>query len=514
MASLIGLDIGDVRIGVALADASAPFPAPLVTLEASAELASNFAKILQMHKVQKVIIGYPRNMNGEPTDQTARVEHIASLLKIPSDIQVVWQDESLTSVKAEEELNRRKKPFSKADVDALAATYILNDYIMSGAHTLPAVASVDTSDMITSKPAAKPPKKHSKPKHPPKEQPQHKKDPKKKPKSKKPFTILLLIVGLFVAIFIGCIVWYSGATGPRTKDDVYKVVTVKPGMTTKAIAATLESDQVIKSAKAFVIYTRLNGITNLQAGSYRLSSADSVADIIKVIAGGKVSSTKVLISPGLRLDQIIALLEKEGYTKEQITTALAEVRDHPLLSDYPKTARLEGYLYPDTYQIEPNTSAETLIRTILTNFDGAITDDMRQGFAKQGLTIRQAVILASVVQKEVSDPKVQPTVAQVFLKRLREGTVMGSDVTYKYAHSQFGTPDDPSSNSPYNTRKFLGLPPTAIGNFNLSALRAVAFPSSTDYTYFVAGDNGKTYFSSTLEQHQAYIDKYCIKGCQ
>jgi len=513
VASILGLDIGDVRIGVALADASAPFPAPLTTLEASAELASDFAKLLHTHKVQKVIIGYPRNMSGEPTEQTARVEHIATLLNIPSDIQVVWQDESLTSVKAEEELNRRKKPFNKGDIDALAATYILNDFVMSGAHSLPAPVSVDASQMITLKPTEKAPKKTTKKDHSPKK-PAHKKPKDKKHRPKKPFTVLLLIVGFFIAIFISCVVWYTNATGPRTADDVYQVITVEKGMTTKAIAATLQSSKVIRSATAFVIYTRLNGVTNLQAGSYRLSSGDSVSQIVSVIAGGKISATKVLISPGLRLDQILTTLEKEGYTKEQLDSALAAVRDHPLLKDYPESARLEGYLYPDTYQIAPNTSAETLIRTILTNFNSAITPDIRDGIAKQGLTLKQAIIVASVVQKEVSDPKVQPTVAQVFLKRLREGTVMGSDVTYKYAAKQFGTPDDPSAISPYNTRKFVGLPPTAIANFNLSALKAVAFPSSTDYTYFVAGDNGKTYFSSTLEEHQANIDKYCIKGCQ
>lgn len=496
MAKLLALDIGEKRIGVALADAKAPFPAPLTTLEASDTLADDFSALIHKHKVSTVVVGYPRNQQGEATEQTARVEHIVSLLKVPSSVQIVWQDESLTSVKAEDELKRRGKPYEKGDIDALAATYILNDYI--------------ASRPVNSDHAAHQASQHN--------QPVTAVKPAKPPKKQKRRSLLkwalIGVVGAALLATVSVVGWYLSALQPRTSDPVYSVVTVEQGSGTSDIAIELQKSEVIKSARAFTIYTRLSGINNLQAGTYRLSSADSVPEIVTIIADGKVTTQNMLISPGLRLDEIVSVLEKEGYTEADVETALTSVRSHPLLAGYPKNARLEGYLYPDTYQIEPNTSAKEAIEKMLDNFDTAITPDMRAGIKAQGLTLQQAIILASIVQQEVSDPDVQRTVAQVFIKRLQEGTVLGSDVTYMYAAEQFGTVNNPSSNSPYNTRKFAGLPPTAISNFNLSALKAVANPTDTEYVYFVAGDDGKTYFSYTLEQHQANIDKYCIKGCQ
>lgn len=502
MASLLGLDIGDARIGVAIADTKAPFAAPLKTLEASPNLASEFAQILATHKVERVIIGYPRNMNGEATDQTVRVEQIAGLLNIPSSIEVVWQDESLTSVKAEEELKKRGKPYDKGAIDSLAATYILDDYINTGykakGPTSPQPIAAKPSDTTKQKDKKQKSKKHN-----------------KKKGKKSIFKMLILIaLGVVATLVVSLVAWYIYSISPRTSDNVYRVVKIKQGDTTKVIATKLQNEKIIRSSQAFTIYVRLNGINNLQAGTYRLSSSDSTSDIASTIADGKVTTTDVLISPGLRLDQISALLIKDGFTQDDINKALIAVRDHPLLKNYPKSNRLEGYLYPNTYRIDPDTSAEKLFRSALESFNNSITPEIRQGLTDQGLTLEQGIILASIVQKEVSDPKVQKTVAQVFIKRLKDGSVLGSDVTYKYAAAQFGTPDNPSSNSPYNTRKFLGLPPTPIANFNISALKAVANPTATTYNFFVAGDDGTTHFATTLEQHEANVAKYCIKGCQ
>lgn len=504
MASLIGLDIGDVRIGVSIADTKAPFAAPLKILEASPNLAKEFAQILSTHKAEKVIIGYPRNMSGDATSQTARVEQIASLLNIPANIEVIWQDESLTSVKAEEELKKRGKPYDKGDIDSLAATYILDDYINTGY-----VAQKSPAPQLESRGKAEEPEPKVK---------DHKPESKSrsKRKNKKSVLKLLIIFGLvaIAALVVSLVSWYFYSISPRTSDNFYKVVKIQEGDTTNVIAMKLQNEKLIRSSKAFTLFVRLNGINNLQAGSYRLSSSDSTSEIASTIAEGKVTTTDVLISPGLRLDQITALLVKDGYSQEDIDTALEAIRDHPLLKNYPETKRLEGYLYPNTYQIDPDTSAEALLRSVLESFNKSITPEIRQGLTNQGLTLEQGIILASIVQKEVSDPKVQKTVAQVFIKRLKDGTVLGSDVTYKYAAAQFGSPDNPSSDSPYNTRKFLGLPPTPIANFNISALKAVADPTSTTYNYFVAGDDGTTHFSITLEEHEANVAKYCIKGCQ
>ena len=206
---------------------------------------------------------------------------------------------------------------------------------------------------------------------------------------------------------------------------------------------------------------------------------------------------------------------KDGFQETDITAAFEAVRDHPLLRNVPSEARLEGYLFPDTYQVGPSTSAEELVRLMLDTFQKRVSEDpsINAGITAQGLSFEQAVIIASIVQKEVPDYETQKTVAQVFLKRLKEGIPLGADPTFRYAAAVEGGPSDPSNNSRYNTRKYTGLPPTAISNFNISALKAVANPSSTDYLYFVAGDDKITRFSHTLAEHEALTRQHCTTLC-
>lgn len=498
MASYLALDIGEKRIGLALADVAAPFPAPLITLEASEHLAKEFEQLLKKNNVSAVIIGFPRNQQGQRTAQTDRVEYIAGLLNIPKSIPVYWQDESLTSVKAEAELKKRKKPYAKGAVDSLAATYILEDFLAAGGEN-----------------------HHSS---------QHSKDsqPKtaKKNRKKHQHAGIKIFFGLLVATVLGALLltgWYLYALSPKTVKDTYSVVSIQPGDSASTIAGELEQKQVIKSALAFKIYIRLHNISGLQAGEYRLSSKQSSSEIASILSSGKVTTVNILIPPGQRLDQIITILQDKGFAKEDIENALQNAREHPLLADVPNNAKLEGYLFADTYKVGPSTTADQLITLMLDTFEKRISEQTRNGLKNQGLTLNQGVILASIVQKEVADAKTQKTVAQVFLKRYKEGKALGSDVTSLYGAFNDGInlPSGAAAaaavaiahDSPYNTRKTVGLPPTAISNFNISALEAVANPSATNYLFFVAGDNGVTYFANTLEEHEANVAKYCQKGC-
>ncbi len=146
---------------------------------------------------------------------------------------------------------------------------------------------------------------------------------------------------------------------------------------------------------------------------------------------------------------------------------------------------------------------------------GRLQDDKYlEEFARRNLSIHDGLTLASIVQKEVKDPTDQKQVAQVFLKRLGVGMQLGSDVTYMYAAKQMGVEGTPSLESPYNTRKYAGLPPGPIANMNPSAIDAVAFPAPGDFLYFVAGDDGKTYFSKTEAEHEANVRAHCTTLCQ
>lgn len=506
MANILALDIGEKRIGVAVASISAPFPAPLTTLEASPSLASEFATLVQKQQVKTVVIGLPRNQSGERTKQTDRVEHIVKLLKIPAGIAIHWQDESLTSVKAEAELEKRKKPYKKADVDALAATYILNDYVAAHRSELATVAK---------QPNLKAKKTHQK-KSPKENTKQPKKSKQKLSTTQKMVRLLFLTVGLLTVAVIAAISWYLYALTPLTTDERYSVITVNDGDSIRTIASKLEQKSVIRNAEAFSIYVRFSGTSELKAGEFRLSSKQSTQDIAQIIASGKVTTVNILIAPGLRLDQIIDTLVNNGFKEEDITQALADVRKKPLLTSLPADAPLEGYLFPNTYQVSPSTSAEQIIKTMLDTFSKQVVDnsDITDGLKEQGLSLSQAVILASIVQKEVPDYETQKKVAQVFIKRFKNDIPLGADPTFKYAAVLSGEAATPNIDSPYNTRKVVGLPPSAISNFNLSAIKAVASPSDTDYTYFVSGDDGVTYFSNTLEEHEALTRQHCVELCR
>lgn len=505
MSSYIALDIGEKRIGVAVCDAAVPFPAPLTTLLASPQLATQIAVLLQTHKVVGVVVGYPRNQQGEPTAQTQRVEHIVRLLGIPADVPVYFQDESLTSVKAETELKRRKKPYHKADVDALAATFILEDFIQQ---QLPSVRT-QKKVAIGGAPAKAVHQKRSK-----------KKRSQEKKHSKKSLSLVFRAIATLTAIgamvIFGVFAWYGKNIRAASDQTNYQVVTIAPGSTTENIAATLEEKQLIRSKTAFLLYTRLQQKAALQAGSYRLSPHLAVSEIVNAMAGGKVSTVKVLIAPGLRVDQIVNKLLEYGYEEQEVLAAMDAVRDHPLLKDISGGDPLEGYIFPDTYQIAPDTTAEQLLRTTFDTFQNRLSQEptIAQGLVRQGLSFVDAVTIASIVQMEVPDYETQQKVAQVFLKRYKEGMPLGADPTFKYAAAMTGQAALPSIDSPYNTRKYSGLPPTAIANFNMSALRAVANPSPTDYVYFVSGDDGITRFSRTFDEHQQLINQYCIQLCR
>ena len=132
-----------------------------------------------------------------------------------------------------------------------------------------------------------------------------------------------------------------------------------------------------------------------------------------------------------------------------------------------------------------------------------LTPDIREGFNKQGLTVHQGIIMASIVEKEVSNDTDRAAAAQVFLKRYKEKIALQSNATDAYAEIDHT----------YDSYKIGGLPPGPISNVTDSSMKAVAFPAQTDWLYFVSGDDGRTHFSKTLQEHEALTEKYCKKLC-
>lgn len=337
---------------------------------------------------------------------------------------------------------------------------------------------------------------------------------------------LLAAVLALCVVFIALMGWYMFSLTPKTSvtNEKRHRITIEAGETSTTIAAQLEKNGIIRNALAMRLYVELSGNKDkLQAGGYLLSTSQSVSDIVGHLVSGKTDEFNVRILPGFTLDELAdesvkGSLVQQGFSEEEIRTAYGATYKHPLLASKPASADLEGYIFPETYKMNSGSSLETLFtRAFDELYNRMQKDGTIAAFQARNLTIHQGITLASMVQKEVSNTTDQPQVAQVFLRRLELGQVLGSDVTYLYAAKKLGVRGTPDLDSPYNTRKVGGLPPGPIANMNYTAIQAVAHPASGDYLYFVAGDGadaGKTFFSRTEEEHLANVAAHCHVLCR
>ncbi len=326
--------------------------------------------------------------------------------------------------------------------------------------------------------------------------------------------VVLFLVATGVVVTIRS--WYAASLKPLSSSSQITNFTVVSGSSVRKISQDLSQAHLIRSSKAFETYVRANLLNNkLQAGTYALSPSMSVSQIATKLKKGDVAKNLLTILPGKRLDEIKQAFSKAGYSQAEIDSAFdpATYLGHPALASLPKGASLEGYLYPDSFQKQFDTPASTIVRESLDEMNLHLSSDITSGFAQHGLSVHDGITLASVVYQETGDPKYQPTVAQVFLLRLKQGTAFQSNVTANYAADLAGVARNVNIDSPYNTYLHPGLPPGPIGNVTASALSAVAHPATTDYLFFVAGDNDVIYFSHTAAEHQALIDQYCHKKC-
>ena len=344
--------------------------------------------------------------------------------------------------------------------------------------------------------------------------------PKKRITRKQLMSLALAGAGLLILLAtIATVSWYNWAISPRSDEDHQVRVVVESGDTAASIADSLYEHELIRSRLAFGLYTQLSGTrSKLQAGGYVLSANQSVASIVEHMTSGKTDEFNITIPPGLTLDGLRDHFKRDGFSDAEITAAFNKDYEHPLLASRPADATLEGYIYPETYRMSADQGLDALfVRTFDQMYKVLQEGKYLDEYAKRNLTIHQGVTLASIVQKEVKNPVDQKQVAQVFLKRLADGISLGSDVTYMYAAEQMGVRATPSLESPYNTRKYAGLPPGPIANMNPSALEAVAFPAPGDYLYFVAGDGadeGKTFFARTEAEHEANVAAHCHVLCR
>ncbi len=330
--------------------------------------------------------------------------------------------------------------------------------------------------------------------------------------------VLLASLLLVVAVVVAGIFWFRQSIQPLNAENITSYSIIIPiGATEAAISEELEEQGIIKSAIAYRLQARLSGKQgSMQAGEYEVTSAQSVDEILTLFESGMVNSELITILPAQRIAQIEQSFLDAGFTQLEVTEALDPdtYSDHPIYGYIPAGGNLEGYLYPESFQRTRSTLLTDIVRQSLDLMNDALSRQRIDGILAQGLTVHEGVILASIIEEEVSDLDDKPIVAQVFLKRLEEGIPLGSDPTGFYGDSLNGVEESIFNDTPYNTRLYAGLPPSPISNVTVSSLDAVIDPSDTDYLYFVSGDDGTTHFSDTLAEHEENTARYCTELCQ
>lgn len=335
--------------------------------------------------------------------------------------------------------------------------------------------------------------------------------------------------------------WYISALTPvNINDKTVQQVQINEGASFSFVSGRLEERKLIRSSFALQIYAYLhNEVSNLKQGSCNLMPSESSTEILKKLTSGCHDFKSVTFYPGATIEKsknlkegekdfsVRGSLETAGFSDADITAALNAKYDSPLLADKPASASLEGYVYGDTYYINADAGPEEAIKDALSEMEKAVEkDNLVAEYKAHGLNLYQGITLASIIQRELSCDNLssakqaacyenQQKVAQVFYSRIAQGMELGSDVTFIYAAGLTGETPTPSLDSPYNTRLYKGLPPGPIASPSEYALRAAADPASTDYLYFIAGDEGggAMYFGKTEAEHEQNIKDHCQVLC-
>ena len=319
--------------------------------------------------------------------------------------------------------------------------------------------------------------------------------------------LLLVLVAAAMAAFL----LYRLSHPPRPASPSEVTVVFAQGTPTGRIFQRLEKEGVVRDARLAELYYRLyRRKTPLQAGEYRFDRPMPIDEVINRMGRGDVVKYSVVVPDGLTVEETFQLFWSRGIGgPEGFRRALSETELLPGLT--PGVSDLEGFLFPDTYVVTRSTPARAIVDMMTAQFRRNFTPDMREKAERLGMTIAQAVTLASIVEKESGLSREGPAIASVYLNRLKRGMRLQADPTVIYALKRDGKwtgtlhRSDYAYDSPYNSYAYPGLPPGPICNPGLAALKSAVSPARTEYLYFVADASGGHRFSRTFEEHLAAI---------
>lgn len=303
-------------------------------------------------------------------------------------------------------------------------------------------------------------------------------------------------------------------TTPSSPSPGEVIFEIKPGQSARAIAQHLRDRGLIRKTWVFLLGHKLVfGSQPMKAGEYAVDLPASSKEILSMITEGRILLHAVTIPEGLTRRETADHLRSQMGLDADIYLQESSKADLIAALDESATS-LEGYLFPETYHFPKGATPEQVVRTMVTQFETVFNEEWRQRAAEIGMTVRDVVILASLIESETSLPSERPLVSAVFHNRLKKGMKLDCDPTIIYVLKNAGTfrdrlrTKDLRLDSPYNTYLYPGLPPGPIANPGRDALRAALYPADADYLYFVAKNDGSHHFSSNFTDHQNAVNKY------
>ena len=303
---------------------------------------------------------------------------------------------------------------------------------------------------------------------------------------------------------------YQGFAGAE------QFVDIPAGTGTAAIGRRLIEAGIVRDETTFRIALWWTGQSRaLQAGEYRFDRPASPRDVIARLARGDVYARRITFPEGLIIEEMAELYESREFG--DAADFVKAARNASLVRDIdPIAPDLEGYLFPETYPVPRGTPASSLVRAMVDRFRATYDEGLQTSAAEQGLTTRQVVTLAALVEKETGQPGERPLVAAVYRNRLRIGMGLQADPTVVYALRKAGRytgnirRPDLQMDSPYNTYRYAGLPPGPIAAPGKASIEAALMPASVSYLYFVSRNDGSHVFAETLAEHNRNVRQYQI----
>jgi UPF0755 protein len=332
--------------------------------------------------------------------------------------------------------------------------------------------------------------------------------------------VIVLLIVLLLAALGGAAAYLVSArvSEPyRGYAENERLVEIPPGSGAPEIGRRLVEAGVVRDDLTFrLTLWRSGDARRLKAGEYRFDRPMSAREVVAKIVSGDVYVEPITFREGLTLKEMAEVFASSGFGAGE--SFLAAAADPASIRDLdPEATDLEGYLFPDTYTLPRKTTAAVLVDRMIARFKEVATPELRAEAKARGLSLRELVTLASLVEKETARPDERAMVSAVYSNRLRIGMGLQCDPTVIYALQRAGTytgnlrRDDLMFDSPYNTYRYSGLPPGPIAAPGRGSLEAAARPAAVDYLYFVSRNDGSHAFAATLAEHNRNVFRWQVQ---